>query len=102
MSTNQQDRNDYDINASQGAQANFERAAAALEAALTRRDGDVKAAMAAYQADGVSDRYQAMEASWNSAGTEVRGIITAIRNSLSENDEIARRSLQQAASYIPG
>ncbi len=101
MSTNQLDRNDYDINASQSAQANFERAASALEAALARRDADVKAAMAVYQADGVSDRYAAMEQQWNAAGTEVRGIITAIRNSLSDNDEIARRGLQQAASYIP-
>ena len=102
MSSNQLDRNDYDINASQAAQANFERAASALEAALARRDADVKAAMSAYQADGVSDRYAAMEAQWNAAGTEVRGIIQAIRSSLVENDEIARRSLAQAASYIPG
>lgn len=101
MSSNQLDRNDYDINASQGAQANFERAAAALEAALTRRDQDVKAAIAVYQADGVSDRYAAMEAQWNTAGTEVRGIIQAIRTSLADNDEVARRSLQRAASYIP-
>lgn len=102
MSSNQLDRNDFDINASQAAQANFERAAAALEAALARRDQDVKAAMAVYLADGVSDRYAAMESQWNAAGTEVRGIITAIRNSLADNDEVARRSLQRAASYIPG
>jgi uncharacterized protein YukE len=99
--SNQIDRNDYDINAAQAAQANFERAAAALEAALARRDQDVRAAMSVYQADGVSDRYAAMEAQWNQAGTEVRGIITSIRSSLSQNDEIARRGLQQAASYIP-
>jgi hypothetical protein len=102
MSTNQMDRNDYDISASEAAQANFERAASALEAALARRDQDVKAAMAVYMADGVSDRYAAMESQWNTAGTEVKGIIAAIRNSLADNDEIARRGLQQAASYIPG
>ncbi len=101
MSSNQMDRNDYDISSSQAAQSNFERAAGALEAALARRDLDVKNAMAVYSADGVSDRYAAMEAQWNTAGTEVKGIITAIRTSLSENDEIARRGLSQAASYIP-
>lgn len=101
MSSNQLDRNDYDINSSQAAQANFERAASALEAALARRDQDVKAAMSVYQADGVSDRYASMEARWNAAGTEVRGIIQAIRSSLADNDEVARRSLQRAASYIP-
>lgn len=101
MSSNQIDRNDYDIAASQSAQSNFERAAAALEAALARRDQDVKAAMAVYSADGVSDRYAGVEAQWNTAGTEVRGIISAIRNSLAENDEIARRGLQRAAAAIP-
>jgi hypothetical protein len=99
--SNQLDRNDFDIASSQGAQANFERAASALEAALARRDQDVKAAMAVYLADGVSDRYAAMEARWNAAGTEVRSIITAIRTSLSQNDEIARRQLARAASFIP-
>lgn len=101
MATNQIDRNDYNISASESAQANFERAASALEAALARRDQDVKAALSVYSADGVSDRYAAMESQWNSAGTEVKGIIAAIRSSLVENDEIARRGLQQAASYIP-
>jgi len=43
----------------------------------------------------------ATAAQWNQAGTEVEGIISAIRTSQSENDEIARRGLQQAASYIP-
>ena len=90
------------ISSSQAAQANFERVAGQLEAALARRDQDVKAAMAVYLADGVSDRYAAMEAQWNAAGTEVKGIIAAIRNSLSENDDVALRALQQAASYIPG
>ena len=68
---------------------------------MARRDQDVKAAMAVYLADGVSDRYASMEARWNAAGTEVRGIISAIRNSLVENDQIAARGLQRAASYIP-
>jgi len=99
--SNQMDRNDYNVSSSQAAQDNFEKHASALEAALGRRDQDVKAAMAAYQADGVSDRYAAMEAQWNQAGTEVRGIIQAIRQSLAENDDIATRALSQAAGYIP-
>ena len=41
--SNQQDRNDYSIGASQSAQANFEQAAGRLEAALQRRDQDVRA-----------------------------------------------------------
>ncbi len=101
MYGNQQDRNDYSISASQGAQANFERVASQLEAALARRDGDVRTAMASYQADGVSDRYATLEARWNQAGGEVRQIITTLRNSLAENDDIAARALARASAAIP-
>ncbi|GAB2610677.1 hypothetical protein [Pseudactinotalea suaedae] len=99
---NQMDRNDYNISSSETAQANFERIAGLLETALTRRDSDVKQAMAAYQADGVSDQYAGVEKQWNMAGTEIRGIITALRTSLADNDDIARRAMSTAASYIPG
>ena len=101
MSSNQMDRNDYSIASSQEVQANFEAAASALEAALSRRDADVRAAMAVYSADGVSERYQAMEQQWNNAGQEVRNVIQAIRGSLSRNDEVAQRALSQAAAAIP-
>lgn len=101
MLSNQVDRNDYDVSSSQAAQDNFERHAGQLEAALARRDQDVKAAMAEYQADGVSDRYASMEQQWNTAGSEVRGIIQAIRQSLADNDDVATRALSEAGSYIP-
>ncbi len=101
MSSNQMDRNDYSIASSQEAQANFEAAASALEAALSRRDSDVRSAMSVYFADGVSDRYQAMETQWNNAGQEVRNVIASIRASLSSNDDIAHRALSQAAAAIP-
>lgn len=102
MLSNKSDRNDYDVASSQAAQDNFDRAAAALEAGLARRQADVNNAMAEYQADGVSDNYASMEASWNSAGEEVKGIIRTLRKSLAENDEIAVSTLKRAASYIPG
>lgn len=99
---NQIDRNDYSIASSEAAQGNFESVAAQLEAALDRRDADVRAAMADYQADGVSDEYAAVERDWNAAGAQVREVIQAIRTSLAENDDIARRALQQARAAIPG
>lgn len=101
MLSNQQDRNDYDVSASQAAQDNFDRHADALEAALDRRDQDVKAAMADYKADGVSERYEQMERKWNTAGKEVRGIIKAIRQSLAENDDVASRAITEAGGYLP-
>lgn len=100
--SNQIDRNDYSIASSESAQANFETVASQLEAALDRRDADVRQAMADYQADGVSEEYAALEQQWNTAGQQVRDVITAIRQSLADNDDIARRALQQARAAIPG
>jgi hypothetical protein len=102
MMDNQLDRNDYNVSSSQAAQANFEAAASQLEAALDRRDADVKQAMAEYRADGVSDEYAALEQQWNAAGQQVRSIISTIRGSLAENDDIALRALAQARAAIPG
>ena len=102
MVENNVDRNDYSVGASQAAQSNFESVAARLEAALDRRDADVKQALAEYQADGVSDEYAALEQQWNAAGAQVRSIISTIRGSLEQNDDIAIRALQQARASIPG
>lgn len=101
MYGNKQDRNDYNIGDSESAQENFDRAAQNLESALERRDQDVKNAMADYIADGVSDDYNGMEQQWNQAGIAVRSVIASLRNSMSENDDIARAALSQARAAIP-
>jgi uncharacterized protein YukE len=99
---NQSDRNDYNIADSESAQQNFAQAKKALEDALDRRDGDVKNAMADYQADGVSEEYAAVERDWNQAGATVREVMHRIEASLQENDDIARTAMQTARSFIPG
>ncbi|MDQ0647500.1 hypothetical protein QFZ53_001696 [Microbacterium natoriense] len=101
MTGNQIDRNDYNVGASQSVQSNFENVAARLEAALQRRDQDVRAALADYQADGVSEEYGALEQQWTQAGDQVRGVIAAIRGSLEQNDEIALRALAQGRAALP-
>lgn len=101
MSVNQVDRNDYSVGASQEVQSNFETVAAELEAALDRRDADVKQAMSDYLADGVSEEYARLEQQWNTAGRQVREVIAAIRQSLAENDDVAARALSTARSAIP-
>ena len=101
VSGNQLDRNDYSVGASQVVQGNFEVVASELEAALDRRDADVKQAMSAYQADGVSDEYAHLEQRWNMAGRQVREVIGAIRQSLAENDDVAVRALSTARSAVP-
>lgn len=99
---NQIDRNDYNIGSSEAAQGNFEAVAQRLEVLLDRRDADVKTAMADYIADGVSDEYAALEQQWKSAGDQVRMVISEIRKSLAENDDVARRALAAARAAIPG
>ncbi|QQM68257.1 pore-forming ESAT-6 family protein [Actinomyces weissii] len=90
----------YDIGASESAQANFESVASRLESLISQRDTDVRNAMSQYQADGVSDEYQAKEARWNKAATEVRNIITTLRSSMQNTDETASTALTQAKSAV--
>ncbi|ROQ40757.1 hypothetical protein EDF46_0118 [Frondihabitans sp. PhB188] len=100
MAGNQADRRDYDVAASQSAQDNFNTVAARLEALIDQRDGDVRAAMSDYQADGVSDEYQSKELRWKNAAAEVKQIIQTLRTSLQSNDDTAQATLQKAKSAV--
>jgi hypothetical protein len=71
-----------------------------LEALITLRDGQVKAAMADFQADGVSDQYHDKELRWHNAADEVRNIIGLIRTTLDRNDGTARLALQRAGQAV--
>jgi len=95
------DTNAYDVGASQTVQDDFATAAGNLEAAITRHDADVRSAMAEYQAEEVSDAYAGMEKQWTDAGTEVKAIISLLRDSLSKNDDVAVGTMHKAMSYIP-
>lgn len=97
---NQADRRDYDVAASQSAQDNFNAVASRLEALIDQRDSDVKAAMADYSADGVSEEYRGKEQRWNAAATEVRTIIQTLRTSLSSSDQTAAQTLAKAKSAV--
>jgi hypothetical protein len=94
------DRRDYDVAASQNAQDNFNTVAGLLEALIDKRDSDVKAAMADYIAEGVSEDYHAKELRWKNAAGEVRSIITALRSSLERNDETAQDALRKARAAV--
>lgn len=97
---NDMQRRDFDTGASGDAQAQFNLVAGRLEALLNQRDADVKAAMADYQADGVSDEYAGKEQRWYNVGDQVRAIIVILRSSLGGNDETAGWALQQAAARV--
>jgi len=100
MSGNQTDKRSFDIGASGDAQAQFNAIAGQLEALMDQRDGDVKAAMASYQADGSSEEYHAKEMQWNAAAGDVRHIISTLRAALESNDESARTAMQRAKGAV--
>ncbi|MFC4629437.1 pore-forming ESAT-6 family protein [Promicromonospora alba] len=94
------DRRDYELGASTEAQENFERVASRLEALIDQRDADVKAAMADYEASGVSEDYRAKEVRWNTVAGEVRGIIRTLRSSLEQNDATAQDAMTRARAAV--
>jgi len=94
------DRNSWDDGAADESVANFNRAAAQLEALINQRDQDVKRAMADYQADGVSAEYQAKEARWHSVADEVKSIIQSLRSSLEQSQSIASTAASNASRAV--
>lgn len=100
MAGNSTDRRDYEIAASQTAQDNFNAVAQRLESLIDQRDRDVKAAMADYLADGVSEDYAAKEVRWNTVAGEVRTIIRTLRASLEKNDATAQDALKKAKASV--
>jgi hypothetical protein len=100
MSGNQADRRDYDTGASQEAQSNFLAVASRLEALIDQRDADVRAAMSDYQADGVSEEYQAKELRWKNAATGVREIVNSLKQSMATNDETAQAAVNKAKAAV--
>ncbi|GAB2476056.1 hypothetical protein GCM10027265_27770 [Jatrophihabitans fulvus] len=96
------DRNSYDTAASGDAQGNLANVIARLEQVLNTRDQQVKAAMADFQADGVSDEYHGKELQWKSAASEVRSIIAMLKTVLNENDGTAQSTLAKAKAAVGG
>ncbi len=96
------DRNSYDGGASSEVQGSLGSIVARLEAVITDRDRQVKAAMADFQADGVSDQYHAAEQRWNRSANEVREIIRLVPTTLEKNDGTAQSALSRAKSAVDG
>lgn len=96
------DRRSYDIGASSEAQSNIHAVIGRLEQVITDRDRQVKAAMADFQADGVSDSYHDKELRWNRASQEVRNIIQLLKTTLEKNDCTAQQTLSRAKAAVDG
>ncbi|MBW5423377.1 MULTISPECIES: pore-forming ESAT-6 family protein [Streptomyces] len=95
-----QNRRSYDTAASSDVQGGLQIIIGQLERVLGDRDRAVKAAMADYQADGVSDDYHGKEVRWNKAANEVRDIIRLVRTTLEQNDGTAQSTLARARAAV--
>ncbi|MER7395076.1 pore-forming ESAT-6 family protein [Streptomyces sp. NPDC000151] len=95
-----QDRRSYDTTASGDAQGNIQTVIARLEQVITARDGQVKAAMADFTADGVADEYHGKELRWNRASQEVKNIIQLLKTTLEKNDGTAQHTLSKAKAAV--
>ncbi|MEV5873483.1 pore-forming ESAT-6 family protein [Streptomyces sp. NPDC052101] len=94
------DRRSYDTGASADVQTGLSGIIGQLERVLTDRDRAVKAAMADFQADGVSDEYHGKEVRWHKAAAEVREIIRLVRTTLEQNDGTAQATLAKAKAAV--
>ncbi|MFE9764299.1 pore-forming ESAT-6 family protein [Streptomyces sp. NPDC005808] len=94
------DRRTYDTGASGDAQGNIQAVIAQLEQVIAARDGQVKAAMSDFTADGVADEYHGKELRWNRASTEVKSIITLLKTTLEQNDGTAQSTIAKAKSAV--
>lgn len=93
-------RRSYDTGASGEAQGNLQVIVSRLESLIGTRDTDVKAALADFEATGVSDEYSAKELKWHSAANETREIIRLVKATLEKNDEIAQSTLGKASAAV--
>lgn len=94
------DRRSYDTGASGEVQGGLQGIVAQLERVLADRDKAVKAAMADFQADGVSEEYHGKELRWNRAANEVRSIIQLVRTTLEDNDGTAQSTMAKARAAV--
>ncbi|MEV4440964.1 pore-forming ESAT-6 family protein [Streptomyces sp. NPDC049577] len=94
------DRRSYDLGASSEVQGSLQSVISRLETVLGERDAAVKAAMADFKADGVSDHYHDKELRWQRAAHEVRQIIHLLRSTMEKNDGTAQQTLAKAKAAV--
>ncbi|MFJ4169711.1 pore-forming ESAT-6 family protein [Paenarthrobacter sp. NPDC089714] len=92
----------YDTNVSAQVQSDIQALAAQLENLITARQQDVNHAMADFRADGVDAEYQAVEARWTSAASEVRAIVALVRSTLAQTDDTATTAVSAARNAVQG
>lgn len=96
------DRISFDTGVSGTVQGDIAGIVSRLESLINERDSQVAAAMADFQADGVSDQYHAVENRWKNASQEVRNIIDLVKTTMARNDETATGAQGRARTAVDG
>lgn len=94
------DRRSYDTGTSQLVQGDLAGIIARLETVIASRQSAVSAAMADFQADGVSEEYRVVEQRWDRAANEVRQIITLLKTTMGNNDATASNTQTRAINAV--
>ncbi|GAA1120437.1 pore-forming ESAT-6 family protein [Arthrobacter flavus] len=95
-----QDRLSYDTDVSSSVQAEIQSIVGRLESLIGEREKAVSSAMSDFQADGVSEDYQAVETRFKNAANETRNIIALVKQTLNLNDETATGAGSRARGAV--
>lgn len=90
----------WDTGASGETQGNLQAIIGRLEQLIGTHDSDVKAALADFTADGVSDVYSGKEAKWAAAAIQTQQIIDLVKKTMNQNDSTAQTTQSQARSAV--
>jgi uncharacterized protein YukE len=90
----------YDTGASVETQGNLQAITGRLEQLIGTRDKDVKAALADFHADGVSDSYSDKETKWLAAAKQTQQIIDLVKTTMRQNDATASQTQSRARAAV--
>ncbi|GLY92151.1 pore-forming ESAT-6 family protein [Actinoallomurus iriomotensis] len=94
------DRLSWDSGASAETQGNLQTIIGRLEQLIGTHDSDVKAALADFLADGVSDTYSGKEQKWLAAAAQTQQIIDLVKRTMTQNDSTAQQTQSRARAAV--
>ncbi|GAA1825379.1 pore-forming ESAT-6 family protein [Nesterenkonia flava] len=94
------DRISFNTDTSAEVQGNIQRTVSNLESLIAERDQQVMEALSDFQMDGADAEYHAVESRWSRASNEVKAIISLVRETLIDNDQVAQNTQQKTMQAI--
>lgn len=94
------DRISFDTGVSAQVQSDIAGLVSQIESLIAQRNAQVSAAMADFQADGVSEEYHSVEQRWHRAATETQQIVNLVKQTLGLDDESATAAQGRARTAV--